>query len=152
MLYFSYAVLMSRGQMKRVCPKARPVGKALLRGYRMTFPRVSRLWMGGIPSLSPAEGEEIWGVLWEGTDECLALLDNYQGFYGPEGENVYDRMSVEVTDAEGQTRAAYAYTARGEAWGNHPPSPQFVETMVRAAREFGLPEDYVAKLERLGPG
>lgn len=152
MLYFSYAVLMSRGQMKLICPTAKPVGRAVLHGYRMTFPRVSGTWMGGIPSLCSDAGEEVWGVLWEDSEDCLASLDDYQGFYGSDGANVFDRLAVEVTDAEGTTHAAFAYAATGDNWGNHPPSSQFVDTVVRAAREFGLPKAYVAKLERLGPG
>ncbi len=151
MRYFSYAVLMSRGQMKRICPTARSVGRAVLPGYRMIFPRVSGVWLGGIPSLSEAEGEEVWGVLWEGSEDCLEALDDYQGFYGPEGDNVFERLPVEVTDAEGKAHAAFAYMATGTSRGNYPPSPQFVDTMVRAARDFGLPEAYVARLARLGP-
>lgn len=151
MLYFSYAVLMSRGQMKRVCPEAETRGRARLRGYRIIFPRVSGQWMGGIPSLAEAKEGEVWGVLWEGSEECLAAVDQYQGFFGPDGVNVYVRLPVAVEDENGETQMAYAYQATGPNRGDFQPSEHFVDTVVRAAREFGVPEEYVAWWERMAP-
>jgi hypothetical protein len=148
-LYFSYAVFMNRGQMQQICPQAEPLGRAVLRGYRLVFPRSSGLWMGGVPSLEPCAGEEIWGVLWRLLNDCEARLNDYQGFHGAKGDNVFVPIDVEVEDAEGRSVLAFAYQAPQRNRTEFTPSPEFVDTVVRAARDFGLPEAYIARLERL---
>ncbi|HEY3397199.1 MAG TPA: gamma-glutamylcyclotransferase family protein [Armatimonadota bacterium] len=152
-VYFSYAVLMSRGQMKQLCPRARPIGRAVLHGYKLCFPRVSGVWMGGIPSLRKSKNEDVWGVLWEGDNLCLEQMDKYQGFRGPDGENVFERRPVEVDDGEGHVLQAQAYFAPDAEVNRNSylPSAELVDTLVRAAQDFKLPPEYVTKLERLAP-
>ena len=148
-LFFAYAVLMNRGHMSQICPDAEPLGRALLRGYRLIFPRSSGVWMGGIPSLQEQEGEQVWGVLWRVCPDHKPELDRYQGFLGASGDNVFTPLLVVVEDADGRPREAFAYQSSRSGRNSFQPSPEFVDTVVRAAREFQLPDDYIAALERL---
>lgn len=105
--------------------------------------------MGGIPSLDAQAGAEVWGVLWRVCEAHRADLDRYQGFLGPEGDNVYAPFPVVVETDGGGRVEAFAYRSSRNGRNSFQPSAELVDTMVRAAREFGLPEDYLAALERL---
>jgi hypothetical protein len=147
--FFAYAVLMNRGHMAQICPDAQALGRALLHDYRVIFPRTSGMWLGGIPSLQETKGALVWGVLWEVCPAHRPELDRYQGFLGPDGDNVYAPFPVVVEDQEEHQVEAFAYRSSRPSRNSFQPSPEFVDTVVRAAREFEFPEDYIAALERL---
>jgi gamma-glutamylcyclotransferase (GGCT)/AIG2-like uncharacterized protein YtfP len=141
-LYFGYASNMDPKTFGRRCPKAVAVGRARLPGYRLAFTRYSRQRKGGSTDIVEDAGSEVWGVLYEVDEACVATMDRVEGV-----PTAYRQERVTVIDDAGDAREALTYVANKT--GDFYPSRAYIEVIVRGARAHGLPDDYVAKLERI---
>ena len=157
MLYFAYASNLDPEQMQERCPGHHVVGLATLHDHRLTFPRFSDLWGGGTASLVHAHGQEVWGVVYDVTDEHVAAMDGHEGFRGAgDQHNAYDRetMTVDVVRVDDgsvprRVRAA-TYVARPS--NPQPPSRRYLDRILRGAAHHRLPEDYVEALGKTEVG
>ena len=142
MLYFAYGSNMDPVQMSHRCPGARPLGAARLADWRLTFTRDSPGWGGGVGHIERAPGDEVWGVLWDVTDEHMRSLDEYEGVAG----GVYVRDVVNVRHGDRDLDAVvYIAVPRG----HKPPSKKYIAALVRGAEAHGLPSGYVDRIRRL---
>ena len=138
-LYFAYGSNMDPVQMAERCPGSRALGAARLAGWRLTFTRDSPAWGGGVGHIELAPGDEVWGVLWDLTDENLASLDEYEGL--AVGAYVRDRVTVRFE--EGDVEAdVYIAVPRGYK----KPSRRYLAALLRGAEAHGCPDDYVERL------
>jgi gamma-glutamylcyclotransferase (GGCT)/AIG2-like uncharacterized protein YtfP len=135
-LHFAFGSNMSRALMRRRCPGACALGSARLDGWRFVITR------DGYASLVRDPGARVHGVLWRLTPRDLAALDAYE-------QRAYLRRIVPVRHGAGR-RPALVYLARERGGGKARPGYQ--ELVVAAAREWQLPEHYVARLARWIPG
>jgi len=129
-------------QMRERAPGARALGAARLGGWRLTFTRDSPAWGGGVGHIEPATGDEVWGVLWEVTDQHLRALDDYEGVAG--GAYVRDGVTVSYDDRDVES-IVYIAVPRGFKQ----PSKRYVDALVRGAIAHGLPAPYVERLRTL---
>jgi cation transport regulator ChaC len=136
--YFAYGSNMSRASMRKRCPNATAIGPAALAGYR--FAIVAE----GYASVMPRAGATVHGVLWRLTPRDLAALNAYESL----ASGLYCRATLPVGVA-GRQILAMVYVARSRGEGR--PRPDYLELIVRAAREWKLPPDYVRQLERRLP-
>ena len=97
-------------------------------------------------NLVPSSEHSVYGVLAEVTHAELARL--YAHAKDVLGET-YLPHPVLVETAEGGWRPALCYLAPAMAPG--PPDAAYVDRIVGPAREHGLPDAYVARLERFRP-
>jgi gamma-glutamylcyclotransferase (GGCT)/AIG2-like uncharacterized protein YtfP len=136
--YFAYGSNMDPKQMARRCPDAVPVGVATLQGYDIVIN--SR----GTATIVPVGDEPavVEGVLWEVTDNCLRCLDRYEGV----PKNIYVRHTVQVAVTTGLVEAT-TYVATTSERGE--PRDGYLEKILAGAAYFGLPPDYIRKLEHL---
>ncbi len=141
-IYFAYASNMDPQTYKRRCPKARAVGPAQLRGYRLAFTRYSRARRGGSADIVPDASSEVWGVLYEVDNACLASMDKVEGVPA-----AYRREPVEVFTSAGDRRQAVTYVANRT--GEYRPNRAYLKVILRGARAHGLPDSYVQMLERI---
>jgi gamma-glutamylcyclotransferase len=140
---FAYGSNMASAEIRVWCPEARFAGVARLRDRRFELRRRSLRWGGGAADIVPAPGEEVWGALYELPTGALDRLD------AKEGEGfAYRRVAVEV-EAGGRRLAAEAYEVAVREPNEVPPTPEYAVLLVRAARERGLPEEWVARLAAL---
>jgi gamma-glutamylcyclotransferase (GGCT)/AIG2-like uncharacterized protein YtfP len=155
--YFAYGSNMACGQMGERCPGAELVGAARLVGYRLAFTRFSENWRCGVADAVPDPAAEIWGVLYRVSEDDLAQLDKREGYYGPGGENAYNRKTVEVRVPEPEGERTYAgvqtyvvakprFAADGRA-GAYKPGPVYKKVMTCAAENRRLPREYITTLE-----
>jgi gamma-glutamylcyclotransferase (GGCT)/AIG2-like uncharacterized protein YtfP len=135
-LHFAYGSNMSRALMRRRCPGAKPLGAARLDGWRFVITR------DGYASLTRDAGVQVHGVLWRLTPRDLAALDAYE-------QRAYLRRIVPVRHGAAR-RPALVYLAPERGGGRARPGYQ--ELVVASAREWKLPEPYVATLVRFIPG
>lgn len=134
-LYFAYGSNMSRSLMRRHCPAAREIGSATLAGYRFV------ITADGYASIVAASGETVHGVLWRLTPRDLAVLNVYESL----DSGLYFKATLTVQ--EGKRRvAAMAYIGRVRGEGR--PKPGYLDVVLAAARDWGLPESYVQSLAR----
>ena len=124
-----------------VGPGASFLGVARLDGFGLGFRRRSIRWGGGAADIVPSDGSCVWGALYELPEEALAALD------AKEGEGfAYRRRNVTV-EHDGQRLSAHAYDVIDKEPADVPATPEYRELLLAAARERGLPADYVAELE-----
>jgi gamma-glutamylcyclotransferase (GGCT)/AIG2-like uncharacterized protein YtfP len=138
-LYFAYGSNMSRGPMSERCPTAREAGRAILSGYRFV------IMANGYASVVPCAGEEVHGILWSVGPSDLAALDDYEDVAG----GLYSKAMLPILQ-DGKTAEALVYL--GSEIREGLPSADYIALVVDAARDCGLPEDYIARLRRFAPG
>jgi hypothetical protein len=120
--------------MRKYAPGARPLGVAELADYRFV------ITADGYASVEPTRAQTVHGVLWRITPRDRVLLDAWENV----GGGLYRAETLPVRSAGGRT-AALVYFARPGAEGRA--KPGYVELVVAAAREWGLPPSYISVLE-----
>jgi hypothetical protein len=153
MLYFAFGSNLNPVQMAERCPGNKVVGLAVLRDHRLAFPLSSSTWGGGVAGVQVAHGSEVWGVVYDLSDEHVAALDRYEGFVGPGNQhNLYERerVWVDLTRADDDSiprrvRAEY-YVPR--VTNPSPPSRRYLDAILEGAKHHRLPDGYVATLAR----
>ena len=93
----------------------------------------------GYASVVPAPSSEVHGILWRITPRDLAALDAYEDVAG----GLYRRVMLPVI-ADGRSLQALVYLGAEKREGD--PRTGYMELVVQAARENGLPEDYIESL------
>ena len=79
MRVFLYADNLNPSQLKRRAPEHKFLFKAYLPDHTIHFCRFSSQWRCGLASITPSQGERVWGVVFELTDEDLKILDTFEG-------------------------------------------------------------------------
>jgi cation transport regulator ChaC len=136
MLHFAYGSNMDLRMMRRRCPGAGVVGGAVLRDHRFIITK------DGYASVATVRGALVHGLLWRLTPRDLAALNAYENIEA----GLYRAASLPV-QAAGRAVRALVYVGRSDVPGR--PRLGYMELVAAAAREAGLPADYVATLERI---
>lgn len=139
--YFAYASNMDPQTYRRRCPSAKVMGIARVPGYRLGFTRYSRARRGGSADIVPDASSEVWGVLYEVDQACLASMDKVEGV-----PSAYRREQVEVIASGGDRRQAITYVANRT--GEYRPDRAYLKVILRGARAHGLPDSYIQMLEK----
>lgn len=122
----------------------RAVGPAELPDHRLAFLRRSIRWKAGAADIVSAPGESVWGVLWE-----LPLGARELDVKESAGD-AYRRRPVKVI-VDGAPVRAMAYEVIDKHPHELPPAPEYLDLMVSGAREHGLPDDWLKRLEAVFP-
>jgi len=101
-LYFAYGSNINLDQMAQRCPDAKPMGPVTLEGYELLFRG------GGFATISPCEGSQVQGLLWEITPKSEFSLDLYEGY-----PHFYKKQTVPVRDTQGREFQVMAYVMTG---------------------------------------
>jgi gamma-glutamylcyclotransferase len=140
--YFAYGSNMSEGVMDRLCPGHRFLGAAQLPGHRLAFTRRSIRSGTGVADAVPADGQTLWGALYEIDAAGLTALDEKEG-----NGWAYQRREVRVRwGVDEHELDAYAYAVIAPDQDEIRPARPYLVGLLDAGRERGLPEDYVAEL------
>jgi cation transport regulator ChaC len=138
MLHFAYGSNMHRAVMRKHAPEAVPLGVACLKDYRFI------ITADGYASVAPQPRGCVHGILWRLSPRDRITLDRWEniaaGLYRPEMLPVI---------AAGKRQRALVYVARARPRGV--PRSGYMEIVMTAARECGLPSDYVTSLQRWLP-
>jgi gamma-glutamylcyclotransferase (GGCT)/AIG2-like uncharacterized protein YtfP len=143
--YFAYGSNMSPTVMTATCPGNHLLGVARLADHRLMFNRRSIRTETGVADVVPARGISVWGALYEVDEKCLSAIDRKEGLGW-----AYTRepLVVELC-GHGSEHLALTYTVRAKELSEVPPSPEYLDGLIDAARELGLPEEYRRFLDRL---
>ncbi len=127
---------MSIRQMSVRCPDAVVVvGPAMLTGYSFL------ITTHGVATVVQSPGSVVHGIVWEISDRDLGNLDRYEGV-----PSFYVRETTFV-EAKGELLPAMIYFAVDSTPGE--PREGYLEGIVAAAVEHGLPAGYVQMLREL---
>ena len=137
-LHFAYGSNMSRTLMSRRCPHARAQGVATLARWRFVINPE------GFGSLAPWPGGCVHGVLWRLTPRDLAAINAYESV----DAGLYVRRWLAVRSGARHALALIYVTGRA---GEGIPRPGYIDLVVGAAQEWGLPASYIRSLRRWSP-
>jgi cation transport regulator ChaC len=134
-LHFAYGSNMDRAGMAARCPAARAVGRATLEGWRFLINR------DGYATITRSAGAIVHGVLWRLTARDRAALDAYESL----SAGLYLVRTLPVRAGTGRV-PALVYLGRSRVPG--PAKPGYLDAVLRAARDWNLPESYVRSIAR----
>ncbi len=127
--YIAYGSNMNIEQMSRRCPNAKPIGKTVLKNYKLVFK--------GVADIEKSESEEVPIVVWEITKECEKALDIYEGY-----PRLYRKEYVPIL-INGKTELAMVYVmnyAKGAK-----PSEYYYNVIKQGYKDFDI---NIAPLEK----
>jgi AIG2-like family len=133
-LYFAYGSNMDLAAMRVRCPRSRAVGPARLIGHRLFITR------DGYASVTREPGRLVWGLLWDLALTDVPALDRYESL----GTGLYAKVIRPVVTDRGPRRAI-VYMGRSREAGL--PKPGYVEGIIAAASQAGLPDIYLRELQ-----
>ena len=120
------------------CPASRPLGVARLARHRLAIMRE------GYATVLRDPRREVRGLLWDLALAEVPALDRYESV----SAGLYAKAHLPVITEAGARRALVYLGANA---GPGTPLPGYMEGVVAAARDLGLPERYVAELETMLP-
>jgi len=126
--------------MKERCPDAKLAGPARLSGYALEFNIFSSKRKCGCADIVQRQGSEVWGLLFEVTDACIASLDKYEGVDGGH----YRRITAQV-DSDGGKVSCCTYEVVSKTPG-HLPSHDYLGKITTAAKQYSFPKEYAKML------
>jgi len=144
--YFAFGSNMNERlfhERRHITPIESKVGR--LDGYRLCFTVAGgrRPGTSAPANIRPAPGEAVYGVLYLLPLRKIARLDASEG-------RQYAYLEVGVIDASGLEVRAMSYIGPAGAPEGRP-SPAYLKIVRAAARERGLPAEYIAFLEGIEP-
>jgi gamma-glutamylcyclotransferase (GGCT)/AIG2-like uncharacterized protein YtfP len=133
---------MSWQQMQLRCPSSRFVCVARLPNYEFGITRHSRLRACGTANVHPAQGKEVWGIVYDVSDADLLTLDGFEDGYRRQLISAFPR------DDGTQPLEALVYLAAIES--NVPLSNgEYKRLILEGARHWKLPAAYLLVLEAI---
>jgi len=144
MLYFAYGSFLDSETLRKHCPSARFVTRAVLPNFEVQFNFMSKTYGGGVTGVEPAPGKLAPGVVYNVSPEELEYLDTIEGI--PEG--IYYRQKVLVLDEGGKLLEADTYRTN-DPKGPYAPTRRYLGLMIKGAKEHGIDPDYIKELEEL---
>jgi gamma-glutamylcyclotransferase (GGCT)/AIG2-like uncharacterized protein YtfP len=134
-LYFAYGLNMDVAGMRDRCPRSLPLGLARLPRHRFI------VTTDGYASVVRDPRESVHGVLWDCALGDIRTLDKFEDL----ASGLYVKISQPVI-VEGGAKRALIYVGRSGEIGR--PRPGYLEQVVAAGKERGLPEAYLAGMTR----
>lgn len=142
-LYFGYGANLSIERFTSRKMNVADLGNAVLKHYKIKFSLANEYKGKGYAGIHSSPGDEVWGVLYSIDSHSLKLLDamEWAGF------GSYERRRVEVFQTSGKKSRCWAYFVKSPR-ENLFPSKQYVQNMVKAAKERNFPEVFIEFLEK----
>jgi gamma-glutamylcyclotransferase (GGCT)/AIG2-like uncharacterized protein YtfP len=142
---FAYGSNMDPAQMRERCPESSLTWFiAEARNYALCFPRKSTKRRGGVGSLMPENGSSVWGVVFAISERDLLRLDRFEGV-----PKSYTRKEIEVFDLKHKPHIVWVHLAVPQENGPYKPHRDYLALYISGATYYGLPADYLAKLNDL---
>ena len=117
------------------CPASKPIGVARLPRHRFV------IMQEGYASVVRDPSRDAHGVLWDVGLADMRALDAYEEV----GRGLYAKAIQPVLKVGGGSARALVYLGRGRSGGRA--LPGYMEGVIAAARDWGLPDRYIGELE-----
>ena len=146
MRVFIYADNLNPAQLKRRAPEHKFLFKAYLPDHTVHFSRFSSQWRCGLASITPSEGERVWGVVFELTEEDLKILDDFDGEV-PEGAFRHLEATVMTEDEQKELVTTHAATPIGK----FRVKDHYLDYVIKGVKHWELPEECLEMWELFRP-
>ena len=153
--WFIYASSLDVGAMEAWCgdhgytpPDLARAFPAQLEGFRLTFNVQSRFWGGAVANLAEAPGQRVQGLAVALPGSARKMVDHKEGAVS----GLYMPVAVTVRPlAGGDGVPAVAYRGAANRVGpEQPPSPRFLEALLRGAERWHLDAQWMDQLRASG--
>lgn len=138
-LCFAYGSNMDVAAMAVRCPASKPLGLARLARHRFF------IMDNGYASVIRDPARDVHGLLWDIALSDMRALDAYESV----ATGLYAKIAQTVILGTGATRRALVYVGGSTSPGR--PRPGYMEGVLEAARQAGLPEAALRDLARFVP-
>jgi AIG2-like family len=149
MIYFAFGSNMDPQQMSERCPSHKVRGRACLLNFELCFPRRSPKRGCATAGFAPAEGEVVWGVLYELDRKDAANLHKAEGYVpgraAEKNRHNLEEIQVRLDSVDGETVVALTYVARPDGVGAVP-SQEYLDHLISGAQHYRLPKVYLVRL------
>lgn len=146
MRVFIYADNLNPAQLKRRAPEHKFLFKAYLPDHTVHFSRFSSQWRCGLASITPSEGERVWGGVFELTEEDLKILDAFDGEV-PEGAFRHLEATVMTEDEQKELVTTHAATPIGK----FRVKDHYLDYVIKGVKHWELPEECLEMWELFRP-
>ncbi len=140
MWYFAYGANMDRQRLElHRAINVLEMRLGVLENYRLVFNKVSSIRPStGCANIIPTEGQRVLGVLYRIAEPDIMKMDIFEGV----SSGQYHRERVLVKAEENDLVEAEVYIA-DETRSGLEPSYEYLESVLKGARESGIDEDYI---------
>ncbi len=146
MFTFAYGSNMDFPQMRERCPSAVFTCIASLKDYRLAFTRKSKKRGCGVADVLSANGQIVWGVVYDIPDTEMPDLDSKEGV----NSNSYVRRPGTVYRDGDETKLLNTEIYFAVPQQNPPlPNQAYKDLIVNGAKYWKLPPDYIVNLENI---
>ena len=146
MRVFLYADNLNPSQLKRRAPEHKFLFNAYLPDHTIHFCRFSSQWRCGLASITPSQGERVWGVVFDLTDEDLKILDAFEGEV-PEGAFRHLEATVVTEDDHKELVTTHAATPIGK----FRVKDHYLDFVSKGVKHWELPEECLDTWEQFRP-
>lgn len=150
--YFAYGSNMDKEDLDRWCTsrgfplvKFLSVSPAELDGHRLCFNYFSASRNGGAANIMESDEDHVFGLLIEIEERDLETIRTKEGY-----PNFYTEISVDVQRLDGtvvQDVITYKVVKSREEPSHQPPTRDYLSLIIRSARRYNFPADYVNYLQ-----
>ena len=141
-LYFAYGANLDVAAMAQRCPRSRVLGLARLARHRVALMKEGYATVVADPSAM------VHGLLFDLAFADVPALDRYEEV----GSGLSQKITQPVLRATGGSVRALVYVGRGGEARGAAPAPGYLEAVIAAAENVGLPAGHIAFLRSLAPG
>ncbi|KAK5925922.1 gamma-glutamylcyclotransferase-like [Pseudochaenichthys georgianus] len=146
-MYFAFGSNLLKERLQLANPTAIFCTTGRLKDYKLNFgymyeKYVDNSWHGGVATIEPCRGAEVWGVIWTLSNKNLPSLDKQEGVH----ESYYSPLELSVETDKG---LLLCRTYQMNNFHACPPSPQYKQVVCLGAEQNGLPVDYLKRLQAI---
>lgn len=146
--YFAYGSNLLDSEMKQTSPSAKPVGRAYIPGYRLLFDKHSITRGSDAANITKDSSSMVWGFIYSLSDEERARLQDREGGYS---EILATALLNRVDDEASVPIDVFTFIAKAECLKSCGPSAEYVDLIVRGAKQRNLPADYIGSIRAAAP-
>jgi gamma-glutamylcyclotransferase len=146
MKFFLYGDHLNPTQLKRRAPEHQFLMLGTLPEHTIKFCRWSSQWRCGLASVTPSPGEQVWGGIFEVTEEDLKLMDRFEEDVPP---SAFRQVQVTVLTEAGEKIPVITYAAT--PIGKFKPKAHYLDWVMKGLKHWKLPEEAIETWKSYAP-
>lgn len=135
--YFAYGSNLDERQIKDRCPSSKLIDKFSLKDYKLDFTIFSQKRLCGCADVIKNPGTEVWGLVYELTQQDLDRLDNFEAH-----PHKYKRFTTNVINEIGEKMQVETYEVVEKSVETIRPSKEYHNILVEAGKKYNFPDLY----------
>jgi len=143
--FFAFDALLDQAIVARYVKGLIPAKIACAPNYRLVWPYFYPPADSALPSLQRSAGSRVWGQLFDARGVKFDKLDEHMSV-----PNRYHRRAVQVLDRGDRRFSAFTYVLTISDPEPRKPSEAYLRHLIDNARNRGLPDEWIAELEKMG--